>query len=81
MTEKEYMNLKNAATYAGLSHGFTIMDCEDILHDTCVHIIENASDSVEWKRLLYKYIGKHREKRNRESKRTTTEDTYESNIK
>tara|TARA_R100001163_G_C4978164_1_gene135373 strand:+ start:207 stop:452 length:246 start_codon:yes stop_codon:yes gene_type:complete len=80
MTEKEYMNLKNAATYAGLSHGFTIMDCEDILHDTCVHIIEHGNESTEWKRLLYKYIGKYREKRNRESKRNTTEVTLESNI-
>ena len=86
MTEMEYQELKDRIMYLGAGHGFARMDCEDILHDACVLILEHSIDKPEWKSILYKYMGKHRERRHREGKRQVEEyyidkeRGYESNI-
>ena len=80
MTEKEYLVLKNKIWY--------VADCEDILHDACVHIVEHITPPEDYTRILYKYLGKYRERRHREGKRDDKatkleelEATNESNIK
>jgi|TARA_R110002020_G_scaffold46492_1_gene132213 hypothetical protein len=88
MTEKEYLVLKNKIWYVASGHGFDNYDCEDILHDACVHIVEHITPPEDYTRILYKYLGKYRERRHREGKRDDKatkleelEATNESNIK
>lgn len=82
MTEKQYTQLRNRALYRGYLYGFSVMDCEDILHDSCLHIVYEKTPENQWGKILYKYIGKYRERRHRESKRQISlEDSNEPNLK
>ena len=54
MTEKEYLVLKNKIWYVASGHGFDNYDCEDILHDACVHIVEHITPPEDYTRILYK---------------------------
>ena len=80
MTEMDYQELKDKVMYLGAGHGFAKMDCEDILHDAIVHILEYEIAKSEWKGILYKYIGKYRERRHREGRRQVEEYNIDKEI-
>ena len=69
MTEMQYLELKDYCLLNGAKYGITKIDCEDILHDACLYILEENVMPNDYKWCVSKYIGKYRERRNRESKR------------
>ena len=50
-------------------HGFKVQDCDDIFHDALLHIVEHDTPAIDYYKIMWKYIGKHRERRHREGKR------------
>lgn len=56
--------IKHATLY-----DFKVQDCDDILHDALLHILENNTPVLDYYKIFWKYIGKHRERRYREGKR------------
>ena len=66
MQHKDYQQLR-AYTYKRASmFDFTQQDSEDILH---VALLEQLESGLDIYILLWKHIGKHRERRHREGKR------------
>ncbi len=66
MQHKDYQQLR-AYTYKRASmFDFTHQDSEDIPHDALLDQLESGDDIYK---LIWKHIGKHRERRHRESKR------------
>jgi hypothetical protein len=69
MNPEEYRKLKGYVYKHATLHGFKPQDCDDILHDALLYIIEYNINPIDYYKIIWKYIGKHRERRNRESKR------------
>ena len=66
MQHQDYEQLK-AYTYKRASmYDFSYQDAEDILHDALLDQLESGLDIYK---LIWKHIGKHRERRHREGKR------------
>lgn len=66
MRHKDYQQL-SAYTYRRASmFDFTQQDSEDILHDA---LLDHLESGVDIYKLIWKHIGKHRERRHREGKR------------
>ena len=66
MQHQDYEQLK-AYTYKRASmYDFSYQDAEDILHDALLDQLESGLDIFK---LIWKHIGKHRERRHREGKR------------
>ena len=66
MQHKDYQQLR-AYTYRRASmFDFNQQDSEDILHDA---LLDHLESGVDIYKLIWKHIGKHRERRHREGKR------------
>lgn len=70
MDTEEYEYLRNYVRKCASQHGFSREDCDDILHDALVLYYEK--ESLDIQKLIWKTIGKHRERRHREGKRQIT---------
>ena len=77
MTEVDYIALNKYCMINGAKYGLSKMDCEDVLHDTCVHILENSIPPEDYRWCAVKFMGKFREKRNRESGRQISTTYFE----
>ena len=69
ITPEEYNKLRLYVYKHATMHGFKLQDCDDILHDALLYIIEYDKKPIDYYKVIWKYIGKYRERRNREGKR------------
>ena len=69
ITPEDYNKLRLYVYKHATIHGFKAQDCDDILHDALLYMIEYNIPTVVKYKIVWKYIGKYRERRNRESKR------------
>ena len=75
MQHQDYEQLK-AYTYKRASmYDFSYQDAEDILHDALLDQLESGLDIYK---LIWKHIGKHRERRHREGKRQISMTHFEN---
>ena len=75
MQHQDYEQLK-AYTYKRASmYDFSYQDSEDILHDA---LLESLNSDVDIPKLIWKHIGKHRERRHREGKRQISMTHFEN---
>tara|TARA_Y100001963_G_scaffold120289_1_gene168140 strand:+ start:157 stop:423 length:267 start_codon:yes stop_codon:yes gene_type:complete len=79
ITEVKYYELKDYCLYHGMNYGIKKIDCEDILHDACVYILENNITPNDYKWCILKFIGKYRERRHREGTREVKYNDKEDN--
>mgnify|MGYP003116774341 CR=1 FL=1 len=66
MTPQEYAKLQAYTYRCASQYNFSQQDSEDILHDALLDQLESGLDIYK---LIWKHIGKHRERRHREGKR------------
>ena len=69
ISDTDYYKLRLYVIKHATLHGFKVQDCDDIFHDALLHILENNTQAIYYYKILWKYIGKHRERRHREGKR------------
>ena len=77
MDSKEYEFLRNYVRKCSIQHGFTTEDCDDILHDALLVYYESDKE-LDIQKLIWKTIGKHRERRHREGKRQISMEYFKS---
>ncbi len=75
MTDHNYNKLRMYTYKCASTYDFKLQDAEDILHDALLDFIESGVDITK---LIWKYIGKHRERRHREGKRQISMSHFEN---
>ena len=68
ISTKEYNKLRHYCIKHATRYGLSIQDCDDILHDSLLKALE-SEETVDLYKLIWKTIGKYRERRHREGKR------------
>lgn len=69
ISDTNYHQLRLYVIKHATLHGFKVQDCDDIFHDALLHMVEYNIPAIDRYKIIWKYIGKHRERRHRESKR------------
>ena len=69
--ELQYEELKDYTLYNGCKMGLLKADCEDILHDTLLRILEEDIPKPLWKQKIFSALGNHVTKLKRDNRKRT----------
>ena len=67
--ETEYEHLRSKVFVRGATYYFSRQDCEDLLHDVVIEILENSLHPEDYCEVISRVLGKTRTERSRRRSR------------